>query len=190
MSEETKRINGHLVRTSDGARWSAILGDWVPIRGARPVKQPKRYTRVKRHTGNRSVLRAQLAEAQNWRCCYCGERVEAEPGDGTYWSETLADWIAPPVMRWATIDHVIELSKGGTDTWENLVMACYDCNDQRGNKMTAEAFYTKKQEELRNGRAAIVDEQNATDRGPGLAPHRDDAVRCLLGNKLDGAVGD
>lgn len=34
-----------------------------------------------------------------------------------------------------TIDHVIPLSKGGTNDIENLRPACYDCNWQKGDKI-------------------------------------------------------
>ena len=32
-----------------------------------------------------------------------------------------------------TIDHVIPRSKGGEDSWENLVVACSSCNTKKGN---------------------------------------------------------
>ncbi|MBM2846694.1 MAG: endonuclease [Bacteroidetes bacterium] len=31
-----------------------------------------------------------------------------------------------------TIDHVIPVSRGGEDTWENLVCACVQCNNKKG----------------------------------------------------------
>jgi|TARA_R100000027_G_C2205104_1_gene81220 5-methylcytosine-specific restriction endonuclease McrA len=34
-----------------------------------------------------------------------------------------------------TIDHVIPKSKGGEDTWENLVVACSSCNVKKGDKL-------------------------------------------------------
>ena len=34
-----------------------------------------------------------------------------------------------------TIDHVIPKSKGGQDTWENLVVACSPCNVKKGDKL-------------------------------------------------------
>lgn len=34
-----------------------------------------------------------------------------------------------------TIDHVIPKSKGGDDTWENLVVACSKCNTLKGDKL-------------------------------------------------------
>lgn len=48
------------------------------------------------------------------RCAYCGK-----PGD--------------------TIDHVQPKSRGGADTWENQVTACFDCNQAKGNRTPAEA---------------------------------------------------
>jgi 5-methylcytosine-specific restriction endonuclease McrA len=34
-----------------------------------------------------------------------------------------------------TIDHVIPRSKGGEDTWDNLVVACSSCNVKKSDKM-------------------------------------------------------
>ncbi|HNR69371.1 MAG TPA: HNH endonuclease [bacterium] len=33
-----------------------------------------------------------------------------------------------------TVDHVVPRTKGGTDTWENLVCACIHCNNRKGNR--------------------------------------------------------
>jgi len=57
-----------------------------------------------------------LAEAQNWRCCYCG--VKCDIGRG--------DWNA------ATREHAQAKAHGGVDCWENEVMACKLCNTGRG----------------------------------------------------------
>jgi len=38
-----------------------------------------------------------------------------------------------------TIDHVIPKSRGGPDTWENLVTACNSCNHKKGNRTPKEA---------------------------------------------------
>jgi len=37
-----------------------------------------------------------------------------------------------------TIDHVQPRSKGGRDTWENLVACCFSCNNRKGDKTLAE----------------------------------------------------
>ena len=38
-----------------------------------------------------------------------------------------------------TLDHVIPQSKGGQDTWENLVTCCLKCNLKKGDKMLKES---------------------------------------------------
>ena len=38
-----------------------------------------------------------------------------------------------------TIDHVTPQSKGGTDSWENLVLACVKCNVKKSNRTPAQA---------------------------------------------------
>lgn len=38
-----------------------------------------------------------------------------------------------------TIDHVMPRSRGGEDTWENLVAACYRCNNKKGDRRPDEA---------------------------------------------------
>ena len=46
-------------------------------------------------------------------CQYCGECL------------THAD---------STIDHIVPVSKGGTLNWDNVVTACKECNNKKGNK--------------------------------------------------------
>jgi 5-methylcytosine-specific restriction endonuclease McrA len=38
-----------------------------------------------------------------------------------------------------TVDHVIPRSRGGEDTWENLVCACIKCNNKKGDRTPEEA---------------------------------------------------
>ncbi len=38
-----------------------------------------------------------------------------------------------------TIDHVVPQSKGGTDTWDNLVLACVACNVRKANRTPNQA---------------------------------------------------
>lgn len=38
-----------------------------------------------------------------------------------------------------TIDHIYPKSRGGEDTWENLVTACIRCNNIKGNRTPIEA---------------------------------------------------
>ena len=38
-----------------------------------------------------------------------------------------------------TLDHVMPKSRGGADSWENLVAACVPCNNKKGNHTPEEA---------------------------------------------------
>jgi 5-methylcytosine-specific restriction endonuclease McrA len=38
-----------------------------------------------------------------------------------------------------TIDHILPRSKGGKNTWKNLVTACKKCNQKKGNKTPEQA---------------------------------------------------
>jgi 5-methylcytosine-specific restriction endonuclease McrA len=38
-----------------------------------------------------------------------------------------------------TRDHVMPVSKGGRDTWENVVTACFHCNSRKGNRTPQQA---------------------------------------------------
>jgi 5-methylcytosine-specific restriction endonuclease McrA len=38
-----------------------------------------------------------------------------------------------------TVDHVVPKSRGGKDTWKNLVTACTSCNNKKGSRTPDEA---------------------------------------------------
>ena len=38
-----------------------------------------------------------------------------------------------------TIDHIVPKSKGGDDSWENLITACVSCNNKKGDRTPDEA---------------------------------------------------
>ena len=68
------------------------------------------------------LLRDRLAEAQNWRCCYCGIMMNR--------------WRKAPTL--CTIEHVIPASAGGRVCWETCVAACKECNQRDGERLLAE----------------------------------------------------
>jgi 5-methylcytosine-specific restriction endonuclease McrA len=62
--------------------------------------------------------RANVLMRDRCRCQYCGLKFPA---------------------RELTFDHVVPRSKGGKTTWENIVMACWPCNDAKGGRSPYEA---------------------------------------------------
>ena len=59
---------------------------------------------------NNRPSRSSIYKRDDHKCQYCGS------------------------TRSLTIDHIIPKSKGGQDTWENLVVACCSCNTKKGDK--------------------------------------------------------
>jgi 5-methylcytosine-specific restriction endonuclease McrA len=56
-----------------------------------------------------------------YQCQYCGRR---------------------PSARDLNVDHVLPRSRGGADSWENLVISCRACNLRKGRRTPAEASMT------------------------------------------------
>lgn len=75
-----------------------------------------RYERMPRLTVR--LTRRNLMFRDAHECQYCGKR---------------------PPLRDLNIDHVLPRSRGGDDTWENLVTACRTCNLRKGWRTPEEA---------------------------------------------------
>lgn len=69
-------------------------------------------------TDRKRDKRARMSEAQNHRCAYCGVVFSDDPDSPDY----------------ATFDHVIQRRLGGWNSEDNLVMACFSCNNIRGDE--------------------------------------------------------
>lgn len=78
------------------------------IRLVNYVKIPFSYGRTDYPT------RALIYKRDDYECQYCGSKNDL------------------------TIDHVIPKSKGGQNTWENLVACCTSCNLKKGDKLLKE----------------------------------------------------
>ncbi|HEY9678018.1 MAG TPA: HNH endonuclease [Drouetiella sp.] len=63
-----------------------------------------------------SLSRRNLLHRDNYTCQYCGDRRHD-----------------------LTIDHIIPRSKGGTDSWDNVVAACLKCNVKKGDRTPHQA---------------------------------------------------
>ncbi|WEG09876.1 HNH endonuclease [Microbacterium horticulturae] len=65
------------------------------------------------HPGHVPVTRRGVLRRDAFRCAYCGGHA-------------------------ATIDHVQPRSRGGADSWENLVACCQRCNNVKGDRTPQE----------------------------------------------------
>ena len=46
---------------------------------------------------------------------------------------------AKPTKQLLTLDHVMPRSRNGNTGWENMVVACLKCNNQKGDRTPVEA---------------------------------------------------
>lgn len=77
-----------------------------------------RYERTPRTLVRLTRKNVMLRDA--YQCQYCGARLPA---------------------RDLNLDHVMPRSRGGRDTWENLVTACTTCNLRKGSRTPEEAGF-------------------------------------------------
>lgn len=63
-----------------------------------------------------SLSRENIYKRDNYECVYCGEDN----------------------VKLFTLDHVVPQSRGGRDTWDNLVTACKRCNGEKADLTLAE----------------------------------------------------
>ncbi len=68
----------------------------------------------------KTTLRRTLRKKQKGKCCYCGVLM------------TPATNPKAAIATTETVEHLRRRSDGGTDRKDNLALACYDCNTNRG----------------------------------------------------------
>lgn len=91
-----------------------------------------RYTAFKERasTHTRPIRWREIAEAFKMKCAICGSAVD--PCD---------TWVGDDGRRrygrnYPTVDHIRPLKYGGTDTLDNVQLACKRCNSVKGAKWT------------------------------------------------------
>lgn len=105
-------------------RGEAVIEEAVPDRLVRHengflpwprVIRLLRYVKVPIRYGPQILSKSGVLKRDGFKCAYCHER------------------------RADTVDHIIPRSKGGPDSWENLISSCLTCNQEKGNRTPEEA---------------------------------------------------
>ncbi|MGH7477149.1 MAG: HNH endonuclease [Longimicrobiales bacterium] len=86
----------------------------VVIRLVRYIHVPRKF--------RRQVTNTFLFARDHYRCEYCGRHRAQLRG-----------------REFLTRDHLVPLSRGGHNTWQNVVTACSSCNNRKGNRLAQEA---------------------------------------------------
>jgi 5-methylcytosine-specific restriction endonuclease McrA len=80
-----------------------------------------RYVHVP-HRFRRQVTNTFLFARDDYTCQYCGKHRHELRG-----------------REFLTRDHVLPLSRGGENAWENVVTSCSSCNNRKGGRLPREA---------------------------------------------------
>ncbi|MDH5099762.1 HNH endonuclease [Lactobacillus kefiranofaciens] len=92
------------------------------------LREQKRSKRAKlaRKNGkyDNSISLEKIYKRDHGICYICGKKLNLD----TYYNDPLAP----------TIEHVIPIIKGGTHTWDNVKLACRECNTAKGSKLSQE----------------------------------------------------
>ncbi|MFH1763454.1 MAG: HNH endonuclease [Gemmatimonadota bacterium] len=83
------------------------------IRLVRFVQVPRRF--------RRQVTNTFLFARDDYSCQYCGRHRSELKG-----------------RQFLTRDHILALSRGGSNSWENVVASCSPCNNRKGNRLPEE----------------------------------------------------
>ncbi|KTW22503.1 hypothetical protein NS341_07555 [Staphylococcus xylosus] len=67
-----------------------------------------------------------LIERDGKQCYLCGDAVSFD-----------CHYNSP---KYPTIEHVLAIANGGTHSWENVKVACRDCNTRKGTKTLKEVM--------------------------------------------------
>jgi 5-methylcytosine-specific restriction endonuclease McrA len=83
-----------------------------------PIVAARGHARTHALDPTPALTNAALFARDSYLCLYCGH-----------------DFTRPHLTR----DHVLPVSKGGRDVWENVVAACFHCNSRKGNRTPQQA---------------------------------------------------
>lgn len=79
-------------------------------------------------THTKRIVWQEIPEAAEMRCAICGETVDANDR----WTDKNGRLCYG--RRYPTVDHIIPLKYGGTDTLDNVQLTCKRCNSAKGAK--------------------------------------------------------
>jgi len=115
-AEILEEDSGHFFRSE-----SRVVPVPAVIRLVRYVHVPYRF--------RRQVTNTFLFARDDYTCQYCGRRKSELRG-----------------RQFLTRDHIRPISRGGLNSWDNVVTSCSPCNNRKGGRLPAEAGLTLRHE--------------------------------------------
>ena len=91
-------------------------------------RSEKRYKKLMSRKHDNDISLEKLFKRDSGFCYLCGK--ECDWSDGEWHGDVF---IAGP--HYPSIDHVVSVAKGGTHTWENIKLACRECNWRKSDSV-------------------------------------------------------
>lgn len=126
----------------------SVLNEMLDLSYWRSQYNDKHQAKVAFKIAKKIYIRTRLAEAQNWRCCWCGCVCTEERGRSNSTS----------------IEHVTPQSIGGADLWENYAMSCNRCNGARGTREVDQFFEMVKKGNFKQERTTVSNSQRRREK--------------------------
>ena len=125
-SEE--QITDHLISECD--YWKDVFynkldweeEDFERFESQRTPKATQNFKYGKISNGDSGIHWKSVGEAFDWICHICGQQTERKGGTHL-------------IRRGCTIDHIVPQSKGGANTWNNVLPAHWDCNIKKNARI-------------------------------------------------------
>lgn len=92
----------------------------------------RRYNRKRSQVQDKDITLKKLIERDKNICYLCGRPCDISDKDGYKVGNS-----------YPTVDHVIPISKGGTDTWDNVRLAHHICNSYKSDKAVTDTSWIK-----------------------------------------------
>lgn len=101
------------------------------------IKMPAVVRLLRKVARRRSIKfsRVNVATRDDFRCQYCG--------------------VKQPLKK-LTYDHVVPRAQGGKTRWENIVMACYGCNEKKGGRTPEQAAMRLRKQPVKPASLPVV----------------------------------
>lgn len=95
-----------------------IINDYPDVAVLQKQYGTRKYGQLVLNQYFKVYHRTRAAEAQNWRCCFCGIRMVEVSGK----------------KYSVSLEHVVPTSEGGLDEPSNHAASCVSCNNKRGTQ--------------------------------------------------------
>ena len=103
-----------------------VIDGYYHILEERAQKKKASRKRRGKFSASRDRLLLQLAERDGYRCKHCG------------------------ATKGLTVDHIVPVSKDGSDALDNLQILCQICNSKKGNRRSGPSLYRGQEREPRS----------------------------------------